>query len=346
VVDLFSGVLGLFESENRPPFDYANICEASNFYPLWVAVLPCLVIAKWRKRFAISWLMIALAAAIILLSIYCVFPMPAWLARASFLALTTEGRLLLGIGLANVLLCCIFFETYPRDLLSRGELVGTCVGLLVLGIGLWLAFPYTGKSWLLCIVVINAVIFGLFLWSRARHWFLIVFASLVIVNGAAINPVMSGLSPLLESHAFRAIQRLQEADPSGRWIAYYDVNFAQLLKTAGASVLNGTKIAPDLEFFHELDPEGRSKWIYNRYAYINVALPNSPEEVAFDFKPGVNDAYQLRLPPALPLLQRRGYRYVIFPGPWPTSLMPDEFSFLAEIDPTHLYIYKRNPDSK
>ena len=341
--DLFSGVLGFFESEKRPPFDYVNICEASNFYPLWVAVLPALVMAKWRKRVAIPSLMIALATAILLLSIYCVIPMPAWLARGSFLALTTEGRLLLGIGLANILFCCVFFDSHREEVLPSGGFIGWSVALLALGAGLWLLFPYTGKSWLVCIVAINSLIVGLFFWWRARRWFLITFATLLIINGAGINPVMSGLSPLLESHAVQAIEKLHAADPLSRWIVYENVGFAQMVKATGASVLNGTKIVPDLKFLHQLDPEGQLEWIYNRYAYINVALPDQPGEIVFDFNSGVDDAYQIRLPPDLSLLRRSAFRYVIFPRPW---LNPDvhEFSFLEEIEPTQLYIYKRNAD--
>jgi hypothetical protein len=339
VFHLFSGVLGFFESENRPPFDYPNICEASNFYPLWIAVLPVLVLAKWRKRIANQWLMITLAAAIILLSLYCIIPMPAWLARGSFLALTTEGRLLLGIGLANILFCCVFFDSYREPILRAGGVIGWSVALFILGAGLWLLFPYTGKSWLVCIVAINALILGLFFWERARRWLLITFATLLIINGAGINPVMSGLAPLLDAHAFRAVEKLHAADPSGRWIAYQNVDFAQMLKATGASVLNGTKIVPDLEFLHQLDPEDRSKWIYNRYAYIIVDVPDQRGDVAFDFRSGADDAYQVHLPPDLPLLQRRGYRYMMFPGLW---LNPDAhgFSFLEEIKPTGLYIYK------
>jgi hypothetical protein len=345
VFDLFSGVLGFFESENRPPFDYANICEASNFYPLWIAVLAAVVVARWQKRITIPGLMITLAAAILLLSIYCVVPMPAWLARASLLALTTEGRLLLGIGIANIVFCCIFFDSYRRDALPSGNLVGAFVGLIALGIGLWAVFPYAGKSWLICIVTINALIVGLFFWSRARQWFLVIFSGLVIINGAAINPVMSGLSPLLNSHAYQAIEKLHAADPPGRWIVYENVGFAQLVTATGAPVLNGTKIVPDLAFLHQLDPDRQLEWIYNRYAYINVALPDQAGAVGFAFKSGVDDAYQIRLPPDLPLLKRSGYCYLLFPRPWLSLTEQDDFSFLEQIDPSQLYIYKRKSGS-
>jgi hypothetical protein len=272
------------------------------------------------------------------------FPCPrGWLAGVSLHLPLREG--FYSESGSPIFYSAAFFSTpsYQDRVLPSAGVIASSAVLLTVGAGLWLLFPYTGKSWLVCIVAINALILGLFFWERARRWFFITFAVLLIINGAAINPVMSGLAPLLESNAFRAVKKIHAADPSGRWIAYENVGFAQMAKATGASVLNGTKIVPDLKFLHELDSNDRSKWVYNRYAYINVDVPDQRGGVAFDYNFGVEDAYQIRLPPELPLLHRGGYRYVMFPQPW---LNPGahEFSLLEEIEPTGLYIYKSNAD--
>src|SRR6266404_6508452 len=58
---LFSGLTGFFETEQVEPGAYDNICEASNFYPMWLAAALTMLVARWRLRTSISPLLAALA---------------------------------------------------------------------------------------------------------------------------------------------------------------------------------------------------------------------------------------------------------------------------------------------
>jgi uncharacterized membrane protein (UPF0136 family) len=335
---LFSGVLGFFESEERIPFDYVNICEASNFYPLWLLAIVALAIGKYTNRVPVSPLIVALAIAIFTLAVYCVLPMPGWLARVSLLGLAPIKRLLVGVGVANILLCCAFFDCYPRPLFPRSGIVGLATGLVTLGAGIRWFHPFTDDQGLsILLVAINALIVGLFFWVGAGRWFLATFASLVVLNGIAINPVLRGLSPILESQAFREVDKLRAADPQLRWVLYEDASCAQLVKATGASVFNGIKILPDLDFMREVDPAGRYAWIYNRFAYINVGLPESTGEIAFLLTAA--NSYLFTLAPEHPALRKNGYGYLIFPRPWLNPTLHG-YIFVEKIDPSDLYIYK------
>src|SRR5207249_462725 len=63
-------------------------------------------------------------------------------------------------------------------------------------------------------LTIAGVILTLFFWERLRYRLLpIVLGLLFVWSNGGINPVMRGLSPLLNSAAFNAIDRIRRADP-------------------------------------------------------------------------------------------------------------------------------------
>jgi TRAP-type C4-dicarboxylate transport system permease small subunit len=173
---LFSRLTGFFETEQVEPGIYDNICEASNFYPMWPLAVLTMVVARWRLRMRISPLLGALAVYLICLSLYCVVPMPGWLLRGTLLSFATEQRALLGIGLVNILLCCLFLDRYRAR-------VFTSAGAVIAGLVLWLmiafllqairshdtAFSFDAFQVVLALVI-NGVILTLFFWENMRRW--------------------------------------------------------------------------------------------------------------------------------------------------------------------------------
>ena len=336
---LLSGVIGFFESGKVVPSGYANICEASNFYPLCVAVWLIVIGARWRNKTLFDPLILTLSAALLLLSIYCVVPLPAWIGRSTLFSVATVTRLLLGIGLANILLSCVFLDRYQTLAVPRVGALSIAAGLwLCLALWLWFANPFPDRTRLALLLLINGVLVGLFFWERARPWFLSAFAALLVVNGASINPIMSGLSPLLNTEAFRRIDALRAADPAGGWVVYENQALPQLVKATGAPVLNGAKIVPDLGLMQQLDAEGSARQIYNRYATITALLPGSPGTVAWNLV--YDDFYQIALPPDHLALRERGYNYLLFPREWFNASLHG-FALIEKIEPGRLFVYKR-----
>src|SRR5213079_3460584 len=129
-------------------------------------------------------------------------------------------------------------------------------------------------------LAISAAILLLFFWEGLRfRWLPTVLGALLIFSNASINPVMSGLGPLLGSKAFKEIDRIRAQDPDGKWIIYHTRYFAQLVKATGAPVFNGTMIVPDLALLHQLD-SGANESTYNRYANIGCEVPRKSHEVS------------------------------------------------------------------
>ena len=349
VWQLFAGPIGFFESENKVPPDFPNICEASNFYPLWPLALLGVVAARVRLRISIPPMMTMLAVVIAGLSLYCVVRLPEWLLRATLLAHVHEARALLSIGIANILLVCLFLDRYDKPIFGKlWTLGGTLAAALALG-GLFYAVNardagfFADRIQLTLLIVVNAVLVAMFFWDRARRWLPPVLALLLICSNGLINPVMSGLGPLTESAAFQEVEKIHAADPEAKWIAYGDYLTGQLVKATGAPVFNGTKIVPDLPFLRRLDAKGAYEAIYNRYAWIICATQVFPEEVRFSLLQA--EFYTVHLPPGLPILRDEGYHYYVFPGEWRDALFYD-FALVAKTPSNNLWIYRRAEETK
>ena len=340
---LFSGLLNFFESEESHPAVYDNICEASNFYPLWLASAFLILGARFAAGKRVTQILLSLLIFLVALSIYCVLPLPEWLLHSTFLNYATERRSLLALGVANILFCCLFLDRYRSAIVSRRTAI---IGATALWTGavvlLWSArstnAAYFSEPWHWAAPLsIAGIVLVLIFWESLRHrWFPIAFGLLLVLSNAPINPLMRGLSPLVDSTAFHEIDRIRDSDPGGGWIVYHTRYFAQLVKATGAAIFNGTKIVPDLELLRRIDPSAES--VYNRYANIGCEFPKSTGETrAVLVYP---DYYIWLLPPDLQLLRQSGYRYILIPNQWPDA-ETHGFALMEKLLPGELWIYRQ-----
>ena len=340
---IFSGVIGFFQIEEAQPRVYDNICEASNFYPFWVPVALAIFVARVRHKILVSPLFLALGSFLVAMTLYCAAKLPFLFMRASLLSFATEKRALLAIGLANIFFCCLFFDRYRERILSNrsAAVIGSAFWLAIAALlwTLWKEDPifFSKKLRIALPLAINGALLALFFWERSRQWTPAALVTLLYLSNAGINPIMRGLSPLIDSPAFSAIGKIHAAEPDAKWIVYDSRYFAQLVKASGTSVFNGTKIVPDLPFLYQLDPGGAHDWIYNRYANIVCELPRYGYQVSAGL--ANPDLYIWFLAPDLPTLQKAGYKYALFPSAWPGAASCG-FSLREKIEPGNLWVYR------
>jgi hypothetical protein len=249
-----------------------------------------------------------------------------------------------GLALANISLICLFLDRYRVPLFTkRGIFVAVAGFSLAIALLFWTAslrkpnfFP-DRRQIVLSFLASTALLALLFSQKRYSLFPLTLIALLVWTHGS-VNPVMRGLSPLLDSEGFRVVDQIRRADPDSKWIVYGDLALPELVKATGARVLNGFKIVPDLDFLRRFDSTGRANLIYNRYGHLVCELPEHPGEIAFSLV--ANNYYILYLSPGDSGLRQIGCRYVVLPDIWPDAELHG-FSLFQTIPAERICIYRR-----
>ena len=344
IFKLFSGLDSFFQTKQSLSAAYSNVTEPSHSYPIWPAVVAAVLVARVRRQVAISPLFIALTIFLVLLSLYCVVPFPTWILRSTLLSFSTEHSTQFGLAAANIFLTCIFLDRYRVPVFTkRGAFAAVATFSLAIALLFWTAslqkpnfFPDQRQTVLS--FAASVALLALFFHQKQRLWFPLVLIALLVVTSGRINPIMRGLSPLLDSEAFRVVEKIHKADPKAKWIVYRDLVLPELVKATGARVVNGFKIVPDLDFLRRFDPMRRANFVYNRYGHLACELPEYPGEIAFRFVAA--DYYILYLSPGDSDLRQLGCRYVVLPDIWPDAELHG-FSLLQEIPEERFRIYRR-----
>jgi ABC-type uncharacterized transport system permease subunit len=116
--------------------------------------------------------------------------------RATFLDFATERRTLLTIGLANILLCCIFLDRYRSQIFTtRSANLSGLIFWFAIAALFWsgnlrdLEF-FPDKRQIALALIINASVVTLFFWDAKRPLLPAVLATLLILSNAGVNPII------------------------------------------------------------------------------------------------------------------------------------------------------------
>jgi hypothetical protein len=318
-----------------------NICEAASF---WL-VAPVLAAAwLWRRRrgepidpFALPILTYSAA-----LWVYVLVGLPEWLARVTPLRLVPASRAVLGIGLADAILLVRFLarsrplgagERRPAAALA----VGFGIALAACGVFLHRTLPDAPLPWLLGWAAANGALAWWLLAGRRPALSVLAMAAAAAATTAWFNPVALGGWHYLEdnelSRRILAIDR--EAGGGTTWITFGDDELADLFRMLGVRALNGTHPLPQFELWAELDPTGRARSIYNRYAHVAFVADRGPSP---RFALRSRDAVVVRIDPRSAAFRALGATHALLHGP-----QPDRFArstgleLLGSVGENHLY---------
>ncbi|HUE41279.1 MAG TPA: hypothetical protein VMO75_05060 [Chthoniobacterales bacterium] len=305
IAQLFSGLFTFGIDEKNCPAFFTNICEASNFYPIWW--LPIGLGVVGFARFVVrdgthgnelpqhgrilGWLSergmkVMLAAYIAFFTWYALAPLPKWFCHLTLLSRCTEQRNLLGLGLAGMTLIVLWAASRDTSHPPWSEriftLLGWCAAVLLFFIVCRGRLPLFLTPWRLAAFGATAVFLGT-VYLIAPKLFAVGFAVLLFCKTALVNPLGVGLPTILESPAMNRICALVRSDRSALWAAY-NSNGSELIKACGGQVLDGIRIVPDLPMLRKLDPEGRWTAKYNRYVIMTFEPqdPRLPPEIVLE----------------------------------------------------------------
>jgi hypothetical protein len=202
ITDTFNGVLGFFNSSEK---DYltsrGNSCEASNFYPLWIFALAGGGFGLWRDwRNRSVEIMVLSCLGLFTLYIFC--PFPTWLCQWTLFNYVTGTRTLLAMGIAGVLFTTMLLAQPPRLLPASRRLIAVIA--MLAGIAVLLMASYSGNEKFLTpghfslLVALNVLFVALYYFAPTKM-FCGVFLLCLVLNNGGINPVATGLGPLLDA---------------------------------------------------------------------------------------------------------------------------------------------------
>ena len=338
--ETFNGVLGFFNSsENTFLESRGNSCEASNFWPLWLLVLASCgrELIKDRKK---RWVEIALLCCLAGFTLYAFCPLPRWLCHLTLMSYVPGIRNLLGCGIAGAIFATLIMARHParpRMIWCASFAVAALLGVVCLIIASRAENPhFLDTSRIAALIGLNAVLIFLYFFAPLRFFCPILIGCLVLNNGT-INPVATGLGPLIEATPADAIRRIVRSDPGAKWVAYSSVWLPQFLKAQGADVISGVAVIPDLPFCHALDPSRQFESIYNRYALAIFLLPE--HAIPPEFALGSPAGYSVSVSMLDPALQQRGVRYAAFPDK--LIVAPEAgIQLVASFPENQIWVYK------
>lgn len=344
-LQLFSGVMNFFNSEAAYPDKFKQPNEAANFLPLWLPVLAVTArdLLHNPRKHAIA---IASLGAILGFSFYALCPLPDWFCRATLLSYCTEVRALLVIGVANVIFVVTMLPAIKQSLAQTARRPSLIVGATVVGltVAYLLAAEPTSPKFLvwprmLTFIALNGAIVILLLTSRIRM-FAVAVVALLGASNALVNPIMSGLDPLLNSRPLLVVRQLIQQRPTAAWAAYGSNPHSELLMAAGATVVSGVKTVPDLDFYKPADPEGQNVSAYNRYSFANFLFRR--DRVTAGIRYLGFPAHLVSMHPLHAALRARNVQYFLFTQPFSNPEM--EGIQLVRAMPEHsIWIYSVLP---
>lgn len=261
-----------------------NICEAGgflNFLPLIVGLnLFC-----WKKLKRTSQLIfIFFGAYLILICFWWKWGVPVWLAKATGLSLGNSVRAVGIIGITHLIFLTLWFDSYRETELLNAKQRGWWMKIwyfFMAALGIYVLFVSSDFSdfpiWqkLGCIVLMVIVsMLGKKIIEGNVYSFAKGFAGLTILLTFFFNPIVfgGGESLLEASTLIQQIQRVEEQNGKGMWVAFDNLIAGHAPSLSGAASFSGVYLYPDMKLWKILDPEGKQSSVWNRYAHVVFEL--------------------------------------------------------------------------
>jgi hypothetical protein len=296
----------------------------------------------WRRVRGerIDALMAAVALYALALSIYALIGVSQWVSRVTALGFVPGRRAVIGIGVADVILLARFAACSAparHDERHRALAIALVWGIALAGCSLWLARELPGARLpvLLAFAAANVALALGFL--RTPHLALPVLVALSAASTLWFNPLAVGGSAYLRDNALAQeiaeIDRAEGGDTT--WVAFGRDDLPNLFRAIGVHALNGVHPLPQLDLWQRIDPEGRYRKVYDRYAHVAFVASASGDP---RFRLHSQDYVILEIQPNSPEFRALGITHVLVRDEAATAFANlSGFEPLATIGPNHLF---------
>lgn len=190
----------------------------------------------------------------------------------SILKIVPGTRFLLAVGFVSLLQLVLLVKEQDRVayplLVSAIAGLGAFVVLTLVGLHVRARYPgFVGSgAKIIGLAGVMAVIFWLCISRRATAAAALLLL-ISLYSSYKIHPLYRGLAPLTDSALARKIREV--AGPSDeRWVTLDAMQYNTYLVAAGVRSYSGVYTYPQPRVWQRLDPDGRYRDVYNRYAHV------------------------------------------------------------------------------
>lgn len=334
---LFGGLYNGFIKDFFPRG--SNPSEAAGFFLLFPAVAAAVLVSRrLRERLGPSgWALLGTALA---LTYYCVRPIPEWLATVTLLSYAPGYRAQIAVGLVSILLSVQVLARASEQSLEREAHVAAVVAFTVCAaLYAWQGaeleqslhyFEQRGSApwrWIALVSGLAALLATLSVLGQVRAFASLLAAALVITS-YDFNPLAIGFPDWRTSELGQAIARVAaegetEDEPQPLWLAYGGPdypNIGSLIQLSGQRSLSGVYCYPQVELWQPLDPQGKERFTYNRFAAVRLDMARGRRDVGFRLQ--AFNVLRVAISPRNPVLYAMGARYVLTFGAQPAIAEP------------------------
>lgn len=253
----------------------ANACESAVFLDLFPFVW-VLSIGGMIGRRRIDLLSVLLFVVALFVGAYTVFGFPEALAKLTLMDLCTANRSDVIFSLINLILLIRAMALREKPLENR--YISGVVAVLCACIPAVVCYRLNADYlplpvWIVLIGFFAVLNFSLLQTKPRFKWLaVILLVSATLFGGALVNPVRRGVKHIQKLEVVRELKEISTVKPEAKWavIASYPIPNVALI--AGVPAINSTNIYPVLDRWSKLDPEGKYRDVYNRYAHISLKL--------------------------------------------------------------------------
>lgn len=343
----------LLNSETAQSFN-ANQSEASNFLLVGYVLLPFLVFIHMRNRRVFTrlekMLLLVIGFISVILAVRMFVPIGSELFNLIGLSKVPHIRLLIGLGVINLIIIAIAVGRDSIKLHNWKEIfsVQQLLFLVIICAIYALLITTTVHHFMLdsiglrkiMLLVIAFSVPSAFLLSKDVRVRYIALALLVfggVVSSAMANPLQRGLSST--SNPLVSYVKNEEQKNNFYWAANENPQISSLLVSAGAEVIGGVNTYPQKQIWEKIAPSQED--VYNRYAHVRFLFN---EEVA---KPRLeliqSDSFYVHISPCDQSLKSLKVGYVVSETPISGSCFVSEKSFL--FGAKRMFVYELDTDN-
>lgn len=285
-----------------------NPCDMSvmmDFWPIGLVLLVVYVFKEKKKDILVTMALIS----VLILNAYYLLAAPEWLAKITLLSRTWYGRIYQVFGFLNIF---ILFRILSNMEYKFNNKKAILISFIISAVCVLIANHYYQSIITIPIAAVLTIVFTfifytILMYNQKKKLFTATIIIFMLVIGALVNPVRSGINLVEDNPLLQAIEKINNEE-QGMWalieIGLPEINLPMVV---GAQTLNSTSVYPNLELWNKIDEEKKYEDVYNRYAHIFITLVDNEQETTFELlAPDV-----MRIFIRYEDLQKLGVKYIV-----------------------------------